>query len=789
MNTTLLGAKAVQLHSEATAVAVASEWTTPSHQELDLAQINPDDFGIEPFGSVHDCRLYDCIEEAKYQKEQVRELKTLLDWALYHVRRRRYVFPCWPRSKAPATKHGFKDSSNDPDAVRAWWTENPNYNIGVDLGRSGLVVVDYDAARPFADAVPTETVRTGREAKDGIEGIQMYYRGSCKTRNMYVDATGKPSTNDNDKKIGEVRGRGAYVLGAGSIHPSGRTYTIIDFRPLAESPEQNEPIPVVAGPAIGTDEQNEIADYVEAAFDEAGVDYLRRQNYKGVEGGGFQWNIICPWDSLHTSQVTEPTSSSSVIMFDTGKLIYECKHRCLNVRQWKELRHWMQEKVGHHLVFGKSGDSSDIIILPLTESKPANDKPIDVPDVTVDESSTDSIPAFDPSVVNGIYKKFVDLITRGTTMAPQFPFLIAKVVVGARMAGKVRFETLDAEPRYYGALIGETGSGKGESWRRMSQILNPTGSTSTPSDIKIISSADSGAGLRDFFFEPPQDQTVICYIDEVVSLGNKATATRNPAILDTMIELADSTQISRVLAKKKNGPGTKSKSDARLCMVMCGQDGDVFMQALAGRTKLGMFDRLYPEFGVAVEAGDLPAISPKDAIAMLMELNSLDFSGTMTMSAEARDRLEQFWAAQPADVRKKARFKKNLALDAYMAAFGRGVKQVGLDDLEIAIGQFTRQLVIRRVCFRSEAPDRIGFYLGKIKDLTSRMQRQLAAGIPREQVALSRRDYETLTHAHRDNEGHIFERAWKTYEPVWLTRVPVQRANGQKYDKYLPVTE
>jgi hypothetical protein len=401
---------------------------------------------------------------------------------------------------------------------------------------------------------------------------------------------------------------------------------------------------------------------------------------------------------------------------------------------------------------------------------------------------TDSIPSFDPSVITGIYAKFVELITRGTTLAPQFAFLAAKVVVGARMAGKVHFENLDAEPRYYGAAIGETGSGKGEAWRRMIQILNVQGSLNGTSGIKIINSADSGAGIRDAFFEPPEDQPMLCYVDEVESLGNKATATRNPAILDTIIELANSTQISRTKAKKKGDSfsGTKTKTDARFCMFMCGQDGDVYMKAFAGRTKLGMWDRLYPEYGTAVEAGELPPIHVADAYKLLNELNNLNYSGTMTMSQESKTRFDEFWQCQPKDVRSKARWKNNLVMDAYMAAFGRGSKQVELEDMEIAIKQFLRQLVIRRVCFRSEVPDRTGFYLGKIKDLTERMRYRLRTGTAPELVALSRRDFETLTHAYRDNEGHIFERAWRTYEPTWLTAVKIKKANGQEYIKFLP---
>jgi putative DNA primase/helicase len=410
------------------------------------------------------------------------------------------------------------------------------------------------------------------------------------------------------------------------------------------------------------------------------------------------------------------------------------------------------------------------------------------------ENSADSIPPFDASVITGIYAKFVNLITRGTTLAPQFAFLAAKVVVGARMAGKVHFENLDAEPRYYGAAIGETGSGKGEAWRRMMQILNAQGAlggVNSASGIKIINSADSGAGIRDVFFEHPEDQPVLCYVDEVESLGNKATATRNPAILDMIIELANSTQISRTKAKKKGDSfsGTKTTNAARFCMFMCGQDGDVYMKAFAGRTKLGMWDRLYPEFGTAVEAGELPPINNIDAYNLLNELNKLDYSGTMKMSPEAKALFDEFWTKQPKEIRSKARWKNNLVMDAYMAAFGRGLKQVEAQDMDIAIRIFTRQLAIRQTCFRNEVPDRIGFYFGKIKDLAEKMRYRLKSGAAPETVALSRRDFETLSNAYRDNETHIFERAWRAFEPTWLMAVKIRKANGQEYIKYLPFEE
>ena len=407
----------------------------------------------------------------------------------------------------------------------------------------------------------------------------------------------------------------------------------------------------------------------------------------------------------------------------------------------------------------------------------------------VEEAETDIIPPFDSSVVNGIYKKFVDVATRGTTMAPQFVYAIAKTVVGARMAGKVKFENLDVEPRFYTALIGESGSGKGEAWRRVLQILNCEGQIGSVSGLKIINSADSGAGIRDAFFEVPSEAPMFMYIDEVESFGNKSAPTRNPAILDMLIELADSTSISVVKAKRGKAKSSKTKNDARLCAVMCGQEGSVYMKAFAGKTKLGLWDRFTPEYGVAVESGDLPHISTADAYQLLSELNKLDYSGTMTMADDAKSRLETFWLGQPVAVRKKARWKKNLALDAYMSAFGRDSKIAELGDVEIAIKIFTRQLVIRQTHFTSEVPDRIGYYIGLLKAITAKMERQLAAGVPEGLVAKSRRDFEKATNAHRDNEAHVFERAWNVYSSTWLDKFEVPKANGHKYWKYLPATD
>jgi hypothetical protein len=525
------------------------------------------------------------------------------------------------------------------------------------------------------------------------------------------------------------------------------------------------------GAPIASDELALIAKFLEQNAEEANCVLSPRQDH----GDSFKWIFECPWTSKHTSG----SSAAAIILLDDGRLQFNCFHNHCANRGWSDIRNLWQERVGHQQTFGKPP-------APPTIEVSAQDIAANVLDGEIDDNSEAAIPPFDPSVINGIYAKFVELVCRGTTLAPQFAYVIAKTIVGARMAGKVQFENFDAEPRYYTALIGETGSGKGEAWRRIHQILEPSGVVVDGCKIKIINSADSGVGIKDYFFEPPQDQCVLCYVDEVRDLGNKSKDTRNPGILDVMIQLKDSTSISRVLAKRDGG-GTKTKNDARFCMVLCGQDGSVYMEALAGRTQLGLWDRLYPEFGVPVDTSiDLPSVDPTDARRLLAELNRLDYSGTMKMSTEAKNLLLEFWATQPREVRRKVRWRKNLQIDAFMSAFGRALKVVERGDMEIAIRIFNRQVRIRQICFTAEVPDKTGYFYGLIKNIHARMIRQLAASKLPAFVAKSRRDFETETHAYRDNQVHFFVKAWNLFEPVWLDKISIKMGNGQCYTKYLP---
>jgi hypothetical protein len=144
----------------------------------------------------------------------------LVDYALHYAERGLYVFPVAPRGKNPLTEHGFKDATTDPAQIRAWWERWPEANIGLDCGRSGVVVIDIDGAEGMASwqalvgrlglAAQTKVAKTGGGG-----------------RHLYFQAPSHLRIGNSAGKLGkgiDVRGDGGYVVMPPSQHPSGTRY-------------------------------------------------------------------------------------------------------------------------------------------------------------------------------------------------------------------------------------------------------------------------------------------------------------------------------------------------------------------------------------------------------------------------------------------------------------------------------------------------------------------------------------------------------------------------------------
>jgi hypothetical protein len=396
----------------------------------------------------------------------------------------------------------------------------------------------------------------------------------------------------------------------------------------------------------------------------------------------------------------------------------------------------------------------------------------------------DSIPEFDDSAITGIYRDIVDAACKGTTIPRQYAFLAAKVYIGAMIAGKISFEGMEDTSSYYGIPIGLTGTGKGLAWKRtVDDILHMT--KLAPS-VKILEgSGDSGAGLKDFFFDEPMNAPVVCMIDEAISLGHKAGEKKNPEILDTIVELATKHKFTRAKAARGKAKAGRTHANAHLSIYVCAQDKDVIAAAFPNRRGMGLFERFYGEYSAPIVAGRLPRVDSVLATQIWGAVQKLANSGHMTMAVGVEERIESYWASLPRDVQTKVRLKSHLYRDMFMAAHGRGSMIADMQDVDSALVNFPRQIKIRETFFTTEVPDKIGLYLSRLKDITEGMRRRLNAGEPAWAVAESLRDFQTDTYAYRDNELHFFQTAWRNWESQ-LTPVKVTKANGHHYEKFIP---
>ncbi len=144
---------------------------------------------------------------------------SILDYALAYARRGWPVFPCKPRSKAPATPRGFLDASSDPAIVQILFSGKGDCNIGVATGpASGFFAVDLDGAegrRSFFEEVLEDELPETLAVDTPGGGLHLFFRSNGSPIKNRAKIGGKPI---------DVRGSGGYVVVPPSIHPNGKQY-------------------------------------------------------------------------------------------------------------------------------------------------------------------------------------------------------------------------------------------------------------------------------------------------------------------------------------------------------------------------------------------------------------------------------------------------------------------------------------------------------------------------------------------------------------------------------------
>ena len=127
------------------------------------------------------------------------------------------VFPCRPQAKAPWSRYAPHGHNSSRPAYQ--WRGIPDEaNWGINCALSGLVVIDIDAGPIPEDLPATYTVKTGR-------GWHLYYLAN-------PGETYRGTLRDGI----DIKHNG-YVIAAGSIHPDGHRYEVVDDRAPVALPD------------------------------------------------------------------------------------------------------------------------------------------------------------------------------------------------------------------------------------------------------------------------------------------------------------------------------------------------------------------------------------------------------------------------------------------------------------------------------------------------------------------------------------------------------------------------
>ncbi|WP_447002392.1 bifunctional DNA primase/polymerase [Saccharothrix isguenensis] len=155
------------------------------------------------------------------------------------------MFPVVPGGKTPVVRDWESRATTDSGRILRWWAGDPRRNVGIAVGRSGLVVVDLDGARGDA---PPERFAGARHGLDVLAmlaagvgeqvPVDTYTVATPRGRHLYFLAPQGVELRNTAARLGwrvDTRGHGGYVVGAGSSRAEG-VYRVIRRAPVADLP-------------------------------------------------------------------------------------------------------------------------------------------------------------------------------------------------------------------------------------------------------------------------------------------------------------------------------------------------------------------------------------------------------------------------------------------------------------------------------------------------------------------------------------------------------------------------
>ena len=142
--------------------------------------------------------------------------------ALVYAARGWPVFPCQPGQKIPATTHGYRDATTNPQQITEWFTRHPGRNVAVATGAPGPDVLDIDQHGPAGSGFPA----FARLRQAGlVTGASHYVRTPSGGLHLYFTGTAQRNGHLPGRHL-DFRSAGGYILAPPS-QVNGHPYQLL----------------------------------------------------------------------------------------------------------------------------------------------------------------------------------------------------------------------------------------------------------------------------------------------------------------------------------------------------------------------------------------------------------------------------------------------------------------------------------------------------------------------------------------------------------------------------------
>jgi putative DNA primase/helicase len=156
------------------------------------------------------------------------------DIALALVARHIPVIPILPRQKVTFLKNWPELATTDPVQIEKWNKENAQYNCGAVAKLNGFWMLDCDVPN-LQQTIEKDTGQVFPQTFSvrSNKGLHFYFKHTAASQSLKKNIQLK---GEQGNVLGDVKVHNGYVVGPGSIHPSGKPYAVVNDAEITDAP-------------------------------------------------------------------------------------------------------------------------------------------------------------------------------------------------------------------------------------------------------------------------------------------------------------------------------------------------------------------------------------------------------------------------------------------------------------------------------------------------------------------------------------------------------------------------